>query len=46
MVIQGSPLDLARAQRALQQRFDHVRLHAAQSGDEPELFAETALKHL
>jgi phage tail tape-measure protein len=45
-VIHGSPLHLARAQRALQQRFDHVHLHAAESGDAPELFEETALKHL
>jgi phage tail tape-measure protein len=46
MVVHGSPLHLARAQRALQQRFDHVNLHAAESGDAPELFEETAMKHL
>jgi phage tail tape-measure protein len=45
-VIHGSPLHLARAQRALQDRFHNVHLHAAESGDAPELFAETAMKHL
>jgi phage tail tape-measure protein len=46
MVVHGSPLHLARAQRALQTRFDHVHLHAAESSDAPELFAETSMKHL
>lgn len=43
-VIHGSPLHLARAIRALQGKAHHVHLHAAESGDEPELFAETSAK--
>ena len=45
-VIHGSPLHLARAIRVLQGKAHQVHLHAAESGDEPELFAETAGKKL
>ena len=41
MVVDGSPLHLARAMRALQGKVKHIHLHAAESGDAPELFAET-----
>lgn len=45
-VIHGNPLHLARAVRALQDHAHYVHLHAAESGDEPELFAETSGKKL
>jgi uncharacterized membrane protein len=45
-VIHGSPLHLSRAMRALQGHVKNVHLHAAESGDAPELFAETSLKQL
>lgn len=45
-VIHGSPLHLARAVRVLQGKCHDVRMHVAESGDEPELFAETSGKKL